>query len=133
MALPTVALALIPLGVITRVVRSAALDVLAQEFVLALRAKGMSVGTVFLHVVKNAAPQILTTLGLQFGFQLGGSVLVEAVFSWPGTGYLLNLAIFQRDIPVLQGVIIVLATFFVLLNLAVDIVQTLVDPRIARH
>ena len=87
----------------------------------------------FTHVVKNAAPQILTVLGLQFGFQLGGSVLVEAVFSWPGTGYLLNLAIFQRDIPVLQGVILVLATFFVLLNLAVDLLQTLVDPRIARH
>jgi len=88
---------------------------------------------VFRHVVKNAAPQIFTVLGLQFGFQLGGSVLVEAVFSWPGTGYLLNLAIFQRDIPVLQGVILVLATFFVLLNLAVDLLQTLVDPRIARH
>jgi len=84
-------------------------------------------------VVKNSAPQILTVLGLQFGFQLGGSVLVESVFSWPGTGYLLNLAIFQRDIPVLQGVILVLATFFVLLNLAVDLLQTLVDPRIARH
>ncbi|HEY3100269.1 MAG TPA: ABC transporter permease [Methylomirabilota bacterium] len=132
-ALPTVALALIPLGVITRVVRSAALDVLNQEFVLALRAKGLASRRVFTHVVKNAAPQILTVLGLQFGFQLGGSVLVEAVFSWPGTGYLLNLAIFQRDIPVLQGVILVLATFFVLLNLAVDLLQTLVDPRIARH
>jgi peptide/nickel transport system permease protein len=132
-ALPTVALALIPLGVITRVVRSAALDVLNQEFVLALRAKGLVSRRVFTHVVKNAAPQILTVLGLQFGFQLGGSVLVEAVFSWPGTGYLLNLAIFQRDIPVLQGVILVLATFFVLLNLAVDLLQTLVDPRIARH
>src|SRR5215467_4431479 len=106
-ALPTVALALIPLGVITRVVRSAALDVLNQEFVLALRAKGLVSRRVFTHVVKNAAPQILTVLGLQFGFQLGGSVLVEAVFSWPGTGYLLNLAIFQRDIPVLQGVILV--------------------------
>jgi peptide/nickel transport system permease protein len=133
MTLPTIALALIPLGVITRVVRSAALDVLAQEFVLALRAKGLVHRRVFSHVVKNAAPQILTVLGLQFGFQLGGSVLVEAVFSWPGTGYLLNLAIFQRDIPVLQGVILVLATFFVLLNLAVDMLQTLVDPRIARH
>ena len=133
MTLPTIALALIPLGVITRVVRSAALDVLAQEFVLALRAKGLVHRRVFTHVVKNAAPQILTVLGLQFGFQLGGSVLVEAVFSWPGTGYLLNLAIFQRDIPVLQGVILVLATFFVLLNLAVDMLQTLVDPRIARH
>ena len=133
MTLPTIALALIPLGVITRVVRSAALDILAQEFVLALRAKGLMHRRVFMHVVKNAAPQILTVLGLQFGFQLGGSVLVEAVFSWPGTGYLLNLAIFQRDIPVLQGVILVLATFFVLLNLAVDVLQTLVDPRIARH
>jgi len=133
MVLPTVALSLIPLGVITRVVRSAALDILNQEFVLALRAKGLVGGRVFTHVVKNAAPQIFTVLGLQFGFALGGSVLVESVFSWPGTGYLLNLAIFQRDIPVLQGVILVLATFFVLLNLAVDLLQTLVDPRIARH
>jgi peptide/nickel transport system permease protein len=131
--LPTVALALIPLGVITRVVRSAALDILAQDFVLALRAKGLFGRTVFAHVVKNAAPQILTVVGLQFGFQLGGSVLVEAVFSWPGTGYLLNLAIFQRDIPVLQGVILVLAAFFVLLNLAVDVLQSAVDPRIVRH
>jgi peptide/nickel transport system permease protein len=133
MALPTIALALIPLGVIARVVRSAALDILAQEFVLALRAKGLAHRRIFTHVVKNAAPQIITVLGLQFGFQLGGSVLVEAVFSWPGTGYLLNLAIFQRDIPVLQGVILVLATFFVLLNLVVDVVQTFIDPRIARQ
>jgi peptide/nickel transport system permease protein len=133
MALPTVALSLIPLGVITRVVRSAALDILNQEFVLALRAKGLAARRVFTHVVKNSAPQIFTVLGLQFGFQLGGSILVEAVFSWPGTGYLLNLAIFQRDIPVLQGVILVLATFFVLLNLAVDLLQTVVDPRIVRH
>src|SRR5206468_3087028 len=118
---------------IARVVRSAALDVLAQEFVLALRAKGLAHQRVFKHVIKNAAPQIITVLGLQFGFQLGGSVLVEAVFSWPGTGYLLNLAIFQRDIPVLQGVILVLATFFVLLNLLVDVLQTYIDPRIARH
>ena len=133
MTLPTIALALIPLGVIARVVRSAALDILAQEFVFALRAKGLARRRVFTHVVKNAAPQIITVLGLQFGFQLGGSVLVEAVFSWPGTGYLLNLAIFQRDIPVLQGVILVLATFFVLLNLLVDVLQTFIDPRIARH
>lgn len=130
--LPTVALALIPLGVITRVVRSAALDILNQEFVLALRAKGLAHRAVVAHVMKNSAPQILTVLGLQFGFQLGGSVLVETVFSWPGTGYLLNLAIFQRDLPVLQGVILVLALFFVLLNLAVDILQGVVDPRIAR-
>src|SRR5260370_35570183 len=81
MVLPAVALALIPLGVITRVVRSAVLDILAQEFVLTLRVKGLHAGAIVRHVLKNASPQILTVMGLQFGFQLGGSVLVETVFS----------------------------------------------------
>src|SRR5207237_10204936 len=85
-ALPTLALALIPLGVITRVVRSAALDVLNQEFVLALRAKGLASRRVFTHVVKNAAPQILPVLGLQFGFPPGGSGLVAGGSAWPGAG-----------------------------------------------
>jgi peptide/nickel transport system permease protein len=71
-------------------------------------------------------------MGLQFGYLLGGSVLVETVFSWPGSGFLLNLSIFQRDIPVLQGVILVLAAFFVLLNLCVDILHSFIDPRIRR-
>jgi peptide/nickel transport system permease protein len=84
------------------------------------------------HVMKNAAPPVLTLMGLQFGYLLGGSVLVETVFSWPGSGFLLNLAIFQRDIPMLQGVILVLATFFVLLNLLVDILHSFIDPRIRR-
>jgi peptide/nickel transport system permease protein len=83
-------------------------------------------------VLKNASPQILTVMGLQFGFQLGGSVLVETVFSWPGTGYLLNIATFQRDMPLLQGIILVLSTMFVLLNLAVDVLQGMIDPRIVR-
>jgi peptide/nickel transport system permease protein len=132
MLLPAIALALIPLGVITRVVRSAVLDILAQEFILTLHVKGLRMPALVRHVLKNAAPQILTVMGLQFGFQLGGSVLVETVFSWPGTGYLLNIAIFQRDMPVLQGVVLVLSTIFVLLNLAVDVMQGLIDPRIAR-
>jgi peptide/nickel transport system permease protein len=132
MVLPAVALALIPLGVITRVVRSAVLDILAQEFVLTLRVKGLHTASIVRHVLKNASPQILTVMGLQFGFQLGGSVLVETVFSWPGTGYLLNIAIFQRDMPLLQGIILVLSTMFVLLNLAVDVVQGMLDPRIVR-
>jgi peptide/nickel transport system permease protein len=132
MTLPAVALALIPLGVITRVVRSAVLDILAQEFVLTLRVKGLRIGALVRHVLKNASPQILTVMGLQFGFALGGSVLVETVFSWPGTGYLLNIAIFQRDMPLLQGIVLVLSTIFVLLNLTVDVVQGLIDPRIAR-
>ncbi len=132
MLLPAVALALIPLGVITRVVRSAVLDILAQEFILTLRVKGLHTGAIVRHVLKNASPQILTVMGLQFGFQLGGSVLVETVFSWPGTGYLLNIAIFQRDMPLLQGIILVLSTIFVVLNLAVDVLQGLIDPRIVR-
>jgi len=132
MLLPAIALALIPLGVITRVVRSAVLDILAQEFVLTLRVKGLHMNAIVRHVLKNASPQILTVMALQFGFQLGGSVLVETVFSWPGTGYLLNIAIFQRDMPLLQGIILVLSTMFVLLNLAVDVVQNLIDPRIVR-
>jgi len=132
MLLPAVALALIPLGVITRVVRSAVLDILAHEFVLTLRVKGLHMSAIVRHVLKNASPQILTVMGLQFGFQLGGSVLVETVFSWPGTGYLLNIAIFQRDMPLLQGIILVLSTMFVLLNLAVDVVQGMLDPRIVR-
>jgi peptide/nickel transport system permease protein len=71
-------------------------------------------------------------MGLQLGYLLGGSILIETVFSWPGTGFLLNTAIFRRDIPILQGSILVLALFFVCLNVLVDLLQTLIDPRIRR-
>ena len=84
------------------------------------------------HVFKNAAPQALAVMGLQLGYLLGGSILVETVFAWPGTGFLLNNAIFARDIPVLQATILVLSMFFVVLNLAVDLLQTLIDPRMRR-
>ncbi len=83
-------------------------------------------------MVKNAAPTALAVMGLQLCYLLGGSILIETVFSWPGTGFLLNSAIFQRDLPLLQGTIMVLALFFVVLNVAVDIVQTLLDPRVQR-
>jgi len=132
MILPTVALSLIPMGVIMRLTRASVLEILSQEFVMTLRAKGLWARTITRHIVKNAAPPILTLMGLQFGYLLGGSVLVETVFSWPGSGFLLNLSIFQRDIPVLQGVILVLAAFFVLLNLCVDILHSVIDPRIRR-
>jgi peptide/nickel transport system permease protein len=117
--LPAVTLSVIPTGIITRTVR-------------ALVAKGLSQGAVFFHVVKNIAPTALAVMGVQLGYLMGGSILVETVFSWPGTGFLLNTAIFQRDIPLLQGTILVLAMFFVALNLLVDIVQTGLDPRIRR-
>jgi peptide/nickel transport system permease protein len=107
-------------------------EILTQDFITTLRGKGLRRGGVFLHVLKNAAPNALAVMGLQLGYLMAGSILVETVFSWPGTGFLLNSAIFQRDIPVLQGTILVLALFFVVLNLIVDLVQTALDPRIRR-
>jgi peptide/nickel transport system permease protein len=130
--LPAITMSVIPMGVIARTVRALVADILAQEFVQALRAKGMTEFGVFRHVVANAAPTALAVMGLQLGYLLGGSILIETVFSWPGTGFLLNAAIFQRDLPLLQGTILVLALFFVALNLAVDVLQTALDPRIKR-
>ena len=132
LVLPTVTLSVIPMGIVTRTVRGIVAEIMNQEFVVALRGKGLRRWDVFLHVVKNAAPNALAVMGLQLGYLMGGSILVETVFSWPGTGLLLNSAIFQRDLPVLQGTILVLAMFFVALNLLVDLVQTALDPRIKR-
>jgi peptide/nickel transport system permease protein len=132
LVLPAVTMSVIPMGIIARTVRALVADLLDQEFIVGLRAKGMTHFGIFSHVVKNAAPTALAVMGLQLGYLLGGSILIETVFSWPGTGFLLNSAIFQRDLPLLQGTILVLAMFFVVLNLLVDVVQTLLDPRIAR-
>ena len=130
--LPAVTMSVIPMGIIARTVRALVADILSQDFVEALRAKGLDERGVFRHVVRNAAPTALAIMGLQLGYLLGGSILVETVFAWPGTGFLLNAAIFQRDLPLLQGSILVLAMFFVALNLIVDVVQTALDPRIER-
>ncbi len=132
MILPTIALSVIPLGVMTRTVRSTVKETLSMEFVTALQAKGMRDGAILRHVIKNAAPTCLAVMGLQAGNLIGGSILIETVFAWPGTGFLLNSAIFRRDLPILQGTTLVLAGFFMLLNLTVDVIQTMVDPRIKR-
>ncbi len=132
LVLPALTLSVIPMGIITRTVRALVADMLEQEFVVALRARGLSNHAIFRHVARNAAPTILAVGGLQIGYLMGGSILVETVFAWPGTGFLLNTAIFQRDIPLLQGTILVLCMFFVALNLLVDIVQPMIDPRIGR-
>jgi peptide/nickel transport system permease protein len=132
LVLPAITMSVIPTGIIARTVRALVADILAQDFVEALRAKGMDEYGVFKHVVRNAAPTALAIMGLQLGYLLGGSILVETVFAWPGTGFLLNAAIFQRDLPLLQGSILVLAMFFVVLNLLVDVMQTALDPRIER-
>jgi len=130
--MPAVTMSFIPMGIIARTVRALVADILAQEFVVGLKARGLSDAGVLRHVVKNAAPTALAVMGLQLGYLLGGSILIETVFSWPGTGFLLNQAIFQRDLPLLQGSILVLAMFFVALNLLVDVLQTIFDPRIER-
>ena len=132
LVLPVITLSVIPIGIITRSVRATVAEILTMEFVQTLEAKGLRRSRIFLHVVANAAPTVLAVAGLQIGYLLGGSILVETVFSWPGTGFLLNDAIFRRDIPLLQGVILVLAMFFVVMNLVVDIAQSLIDPRMAR-
>jgi peptide/nickel transport system permease protein len=130
--LPAITISVIPTAIVTRTVRALVADILGREFVTALRAKGLTDRGVFQHVVKNAAPTSLAVMGVQLGYLMGGSILVETVFSWPGSGFLLNTAIFQRDIPLLQGTILALALFFVTLNLIVDLVQTALDPRIRR-
>lgn len=132
MVLPTLALAAIPCAIIARTARACVMEILSMEFVEALRARGLAERRILWHVARNALPTVLAVMGLQFAHLLGGSILVETVFTWPGTGYLLNLAIFDRDMPVLQGTIMLLALFFVLMNLVVDILQAWADPRINR-
>ncbi|MDG3041764.1 ABC transporter permease [Roseicyclus marinus] len=132
LVLPAVTMSVIPMGIVARTVRALVADILQQEFVTGLRAKGLLDRGVLAHVIKNAAPTALAVMGLQLGYLLGGSILIETVFSWPGTGFLLGQAIFQRDLPLLQGTILVLAMFFVILNLVVDVVQSALDPRLQR-
>ncbi|WP_337188989.1 ABC transporter permease [Phenylobacterium sp.] len=132
MILPIATLSMIPMGVVGRVVRAATLEVLSQEFVTALSAKGLQMDAIRRHVARNAAPTILAVMGLQFGHLIGGSILVETVFNWPGTGKLLNLAIFSGDIPVIQATVLLLSVIFVILNLGVDTAQALIDPRMRR-
>jgi peptide/nickel transport system permease protein len=130
--LPVVTLSLIPMGVVSRLVRANVLEIRSMEFVSALAAKGLHGRRVLFHILKNAAPSALALMGLQFGYLLGGSILVETVFNWPGSGGLMNLAIFRRDIPVLSATILVLAAMFVAINIMVDVLQALIDPRIRR-
>lgn len=130
--LPSVTLCVIPAGLITRTVRGLVSDILGQDYITTLHGKGLRRGGIVRHVVLNAAPTVLAVMGLQLANLMGGSILVETVFAWPGTGSMLNDAIFQRDFPTLQATTLVLALFFVVLNLAVDLVQTAIDPRISR-
>ncbi len=130
--LPVITLAMIPIGILARTTRAAVAEVRNQDFVQTLRAKGLSEWAVTRHVLKNSLPQVLAVMGLQFGYLLGGSILVETVFTWPGSGFLLSKAIINRDVPVLQGTILALSLIFVATNLVVDLLQSIIDPRIRR-
>jgi peptide/nickel transport system permease protein len=132
LVLPVVTLSMIPVGIISRTTRAAVSEVLNQDFVTTLRAKGLGEFAVIRHVLKNSAPQVLAVMGLQFGYLMGGSILVETVFTWPGSGFMLSKAIINRDIPVLQGTILALSLIFVATNLVVDLLQAVMDPRIRR-
>jgi len=129
--LPAIALGTIPMSIIARMTRSSMLEVLRQDYIRTARAKGLSEWLVILkHALKNAFLPVLTVIGLQFGYLLGGAVMTETVFSWPGVGRYIYQAIMARDFPVVQGSITVIALIFVLINLIVDILYTVVDPRI---
>jgi peptide/nickel transport system permease protein len=129
---PVVTLSMVPVGIIAPSARSAIAEVMAQKFVVTLRANGLPEWRAMRHVLKNALPSVLAVMGLQFGTLMGGSILVETVFSYPGSGFLLSKAILARDIPVLQGTILVLAMVFAVTNLVVDLVQSTPAPRTKR-
>jgi peptide/nickel transport system permease protein len=129
--LPGICLAVFSLSRNSRLIRSSMLEVLGQDYVTTARAKGLAGRTVIgRHAFRNALIPFITIVGLEFGFLLSGVVVIETVFSWPGVGRLVFNAINQRDIPVVQAAVVVFSLLFVLLNLAVDVVYTMIDPRI---
>jgi ABC-type dipeptide/oligopeptide/nickel transport system permease component len=129
--MPAITLALFSLALIARMTRSSMLEVLGQDFVRTARAKGAPFrSVVFRHALRNALLPIMTVVGLQFGALLGGAVVTETVFAWPGVGRLLIDSIFFRDYPVVQGLVLMFGTTFVVINLLVDLLYAYVDPRI---
>ena len=129
--LPSVTLAAFPMALVARLTRSSMLEILGRDFIRTGRAKGLAERAVILrHALRNAAVPLLTVLGLQIGTLLGGAVITESVFAWPGMGKLVVDAIFFRDFPVVQTVLILSATLFVVINLLVDLLYTVIDPRI---
>lgn len=131
LVLPSITLGLILSGILARLVRSSMLEVMNQQYVSTARSKGISDWAVIIkHAFRNALLPTITFLGIQFGSLLGGTVIVEQIFSWPGIGRLIIDAINQRDYPVIQGGVIFLAVIMVVVNLIVDLSYSLIDPRI---
>jgi peptide/nickel transport system permease protein len=131
MFLPVLSLALGLSAVVVRMTRSSMLEVLGQDFIRVARAKGLATRAILLrHALRNALVPIVTVLGLQTGFLLGGVVITEQIFGLPGLGWTLLNGVYQRDYPVVQGTVMVFAVTFVLVNLLVDLLYTYLDPRI---
>src|SRR3954467_804673 len=129
--LPAVALGVGPMALLARTTRAAVLDVLNADFVRTARSKGMSERRVVeWHVLRNALVLVVTIVGLQFGSLMGQAVVVEKLFAWPGVGSLLVDSVFQRDIPTVQGCILLIVTFFLVINTLVDMAYVAIDPRI---
>jgi len=131
--LPMIALGTIPLAVIARMTRSAMLEVLREDYIRAARAKGLSFArVVVVHALRNALIPVITVIGLQVGLLLSGAILTETIFSWPGIGNWLIHGVQSRDYPVVQGGILLIATIVISVNLVVDLLYGVVNPRI-RH
>ena len=129
--LPAITLAVVATGVIARLTRTAMLEVLRQDFILTARAKGVTENKViYKHAFKAALVTVIPVIGIQAGFVLGGAVYIETVFQWPGIGSMLVKAISTRDLLLVQGGVLVVAAAYVLFNLAADVVQTILDPRL---
>src|SRR5215213_2543601 len=131
LVLPTVTVSAFATGLLIRLIRRSVADTMGQMFVTTARGKGLSERAIaWTHVLRNSAIPVVTVMGLQFGALLGGSVVVETVFAWPGVGWLMIQAIEARDLPVIRAAVLVLAVFIVTINLVVDLLYTLLDPRV---
>ena len=129
--LPSITLGAAVAAVLARFTRASFVEVIREDFVRTARAKGLSERVVLAkHCLRNALIPVITMMGLQFGFLLGGSIVVEAVFNWPGLGRLLVESVERRDYPVLQTLVLLFSCEFILINLIVDLLQSVVDPRI---
>jgi peptide/nickel transport system permease protein len=129
--LPAVTLAAAPLAQNVRLIRSGMLEVLQQDYVRTARAKGVvERRVIYRHALRNAAIPVITVTGLSLGFMLSGTVVIETVFSWPGMGRLIVQAVPGRDFPVIQAGVFVFAVIFVVINLLVDVLYTVIDPRV---
>jgi len=130
--LPAVTLSTIPMAIVARMTRSSMLEVLRQDYIKTARAKGLPQSTViFKHAFRNALIPVVTTIGLQFGILMGGAILTETIFAWPGVGKWMFDAVMKRDYMVIQGGTLFIAGLFVLINLAVDVLYAVINPRIS--